>query len=225
MRLATVAAALAINWPTAVSAQSMQLEAAETWRYSATIYLYLPSLGGKSSVPADSGGTPINVDADRILDNLRGTFMGARPRNGRWGAFTDFIYLDFSHEGGSRDFTIGDIGLPVGRPNLDWSLKGVAWTVAGQYRVICSRLHRRRAFGTRLLDIRTTLKWDIAGSIGPIAPSGHRIERNQALELGRDRRRKGRYVFGDSGSGRCATKVDVGAGESKLTWQAAAGIS
>ena len=230
MCLATVAGGLAVSWPEAVSAQSMQSGAADTWRFSATIYGYLPSVGGSSSVPVDSGGTPINVDAGRILDTLKFTFMGALDaHNGRWGAFTDFIYLDFGHtKEGSRDFTIGDIGLPVGTTaNLDWSLKGVAWTVAGQYRVASAPDFTVDAlFGTRLLDIRTTLKWDIAGSIGPIAPSG-RTGSNETKLSNWDAivGAKGRYVFGDSRKWSVPFYVDVGAGESKLTWQAAAGIS
>lgn len=230
MRLATVAAALAVSWPEAVSAQSMQSGATDTWRFSATIYGYLPSVGGSSSVPVDSGGTPINVDANQILDTLKFTFMGALDaHNGRWGAFTDFIYLHFADtKEGSRDFTIGDIGLPVGTTaNLDWSLKGVAWTVAGQYRVASAPdLTVDTLFGTRLLDIRTTIKWNIAGSIGPIAPSGRTGSNDTKLSnwdaiVGV----KGRYVLDPSRKWSVPFYVDVGAGESKLTWQAAAGIS
>ena len=229
-RLATVAAALAVGWPEAASAQSMQAVPTDTWRYNATIYLYLPSVGGSSSVPADSGGTPINIDAGKVLDTLKFTFMGALDaHNGRWGAFTDFIYLDFGDtKEGSHDFTIGDIGIPAGTSaNLDWTLRGVAWTVGGQYRVASAPdLTVDALFGTRLLDVRTTIKWDIAGSIGPIAPSG-RTGSNETKLSNWDAivGAKGRYVFGASRKWSAPFYVDVGAGESKLTWQAAAGIS
>ena len=55
------------------------------------------------------GGPSINVDASTLLDHLKMTFMGAfDAHNGRWGMFTDVLYLDV---GGSksktRDFNIG----------------------------------------------------------------------------------------------------------------------
>ena len=104
---------------------------------------------------------------------------------------------------------------------------GEVRTVAGQYRVASAPDFTVDAlFGTRLLDIRTTLKWDIAGSIGPIAPSG-RTGSNETKLSNWDAivGAKGRYVFGDSRKWSVPFYVDVGAGESKLTWQAAAGIS
>lgn len=230
LRIAAVGAALAVGWPAASSAQSLQTAPADTWRYSASIYLYMPSVGGSSKVPVDSGGTTINVDASQILDTLKFTFMGnLDAHNGRWGAFTDFIYLNFGDtKEGSRDFTIGDSGLPAGTTaNLDWTLKGVAWTVAGQYRVASTPdLTVDALFGTRLLDIRTTLKWDIAGSLGPIAPEG-RTGSNETKLSNWDAivGAKGRYVFGESRKWSVPFYVDVGAGQSELTWQAAAGIS
>ena len=73
-----------------------------------SVYGYLPSVGGQSSFPTSGGGPSIDVSADKIVDSLKFTFMGAaEAHNGRWGAYTDFIYLDL---GGSkplsRDFTL-----------------------------------------------------------------------------------------------------------------------
>jgi hypothetical protein len=229
-RLATVAAAFAVTWPAAVFAQSLQTAPADAWRYSATVYLYMPSIGGSSNVPVDSGGTTINVDASQILDTLKFTFMGSLDaHNGRWGAFTDFIYLNFGDtKEGSRDFTIGDSGLPAGTTaNLDWTLKGVSWTVAGQYRVAAAPdLTVDALFGTRLLDIRTTIKWDIAGSLGPIAPEG-RTGSNETKLSNWDAivGARGRYVLDAGRKWSVPFYVDVGTGQSELTWQAAAGIS
>jgi hypothetical protein len=80
-------------------------------------------------VPADSGGTTINFD---VLEHLKFTVMGSlEAHNGQWGAFTDFIYLDFGGDRSqTRKFTIGNSGLPVGTTaDIDWNLKGVSWTV------------------------------------------------------------------------------------------------
>ena len=83
------------------------------WHYGATLYFYVPTVSGKTRVPADSGGTTLNFD---ILEHLKFTVMGSLDaHNGRWGAFTDFIYLDFAGDRNqTRKFTIGDSGLPVG---------------------------------------------------------------------------------------------------------------
>uniref|UniRef100_UPI00286B0F01 hypothetical protein n=1 Tax=Roseateles sp. TaxID=1971397 RepID=UPI00286B0F01 len=72
---------------TPAAAQSTQSTAeAANWRFSASIYAYLPSVGGQSSVPADTGGTPINVDNKQLIDALKMTFMGALgAHNGSWG--------------------------------------------------------------------------------------------------------------------------------------------
>jgi hypothetical protein len=200
------------------------------WRYSGSLYLYLPSMGGKTSFPADSGGTPINVSADQIIDSLKFTFMGALDaHNGRWGVFTDLIYLDLGgSKSASRDFTIGNIGLPAGTSaDLDWDLKGWAWTLAGEYRLPSDpALTLDLLAGTRMFDLKQTLKWNITGSIGPIAPAG----RSGSAEVG-DRLWdaivgvKGRYSFGANREWSLPFYLDVGAGESDRTWQGAVGVA
>src|SRR4051794_32790265 len=80
------------------------------WLYSASIYAYVPTLGGSSSFPADSGGTSLNLSADQILDKLKVFAMATfGAHNGTWGVFTDVIYLNFDgSQSNSRDFTIGN---------------------------------------------------------------------------------------------------------------------
>ena len=96
------------------------------WKTSATVYLYLPSLSGRTSFPANSG-TPIDVSTEQILDNLKMTFMGSLDtHNGRWGLFTDVIYLNLGNtKTSSREFTIGGIGIPADTTaDLGLDLKG-----------------------------------------------------------------------------------------------------
>ena len=61
-----------------------------------------------------------------------GTF---EARRGRWGVFTDFIYLDVSgDQNGTRNFSIGGHQLPASlSANLDLGIKGTLWTIAGEY--------------------------------------------------------------------------------------------
>ncbi|MCE9657663.1 MAG: hypothetical protein K8R60_03820 [Burkholderiales bacterium] len=197
------------------------------WRYGATLYVYLPTVGVKSSVPADPGGTPITFD---VLEHLKFTLMGTvDAHNGRWGAFSDLVYVNLgSNKHQSRDFTIGDIGLPVGTTaDLGWDLKGTAWTVGGLYRVVSSPGVSVDALGgVRWLDVRNTFTWDISGNIGPLAPVGQTGSKKTKTSLfdgivGV----RGRVALGDSGGPWSVPfYLDVGTGESKVTWQAAGGI-
>lgn len=196
------------------------------WRYTASLYLYVPDVGASTRVPAEPGGTTLNVD---VLSHLEFTLMGSLDaHNGRWGVFTDFVYLDFGDTAErSRDFTIGDAGIPAGTSaRFDWDLKGVSWTVAGQYRLASDAALTLDAIGgLRLLDIRDELRWDISGSLGPLPPSARSGASDNKLSLwdgivGL----KGRYVPTPGSAWSLPFYVDVGAGESRLTWQAAAGV-
>lgn len=206
-----------------------QAAPAGPWKFGGTLYLYLPSLSGSSTVPAD-GGTPINVEAEQIIDSLKFTVMGTlEAHNGRWGAFTDLMYLNLGgNKSQSRDFTIGNIGLPAGTTaELDWDFKGVIWTVGGQYRLLANPGFTLDALGgARLFDVKQTIRWDITGDIGPIAPTG-RSGRSETKEKLVDAivGFNGRVALGDSNRWSLPFYVDVGTGESKLTWQAAAGVS
>jgi len=211
---------------TAASAQSMSAASEGPWRYGATLYFYVPTVTGKTSVPADSGGTAISFD---VLEHLKFTVMGAlEAHNGQWGAFTDFIYLDFAaNRNQTRKFTIGDIGLPVGTTaDVDWSFKGISWTVGGQYRFVSSPGFTLDALGgARWLDIRRSNDWTITGDIGPLDPvrrSGS-SKKSETLVDGIVGLR-GRVALGADSPWSVPFYVDVGTGESQLTWQAAAGI-
>ena len=200
------------------------------WQYSATIYGYLPSVDGTSSFPADGGGTRLNLDASKILDKLKVFAMAtAGAHNGTWGVFTDVIYLKFeASESANRDFTIGNAGLPAdASAAFDWNLKGTAWTLAGEYRVASAPSFTVDVLaGARLLDTRQHLRWNIGGSIGsldPLARSGE-VETSQSTWdaiVGV----KGRYAFGQERQWALPFYLDVGAGESQSTYQAAGGIA
>ena len=210
----------------AASAQTMAPATEGPWRYGATLYFYVPSVSGKTSVPADSGGTTINFD---ILEHLKFTLMGSlEAHNGRWGAFTDFIYLDFGGDKNqTRKFTIGDIGLPVGTTaDIDWNLKGISWTVGGQYRFVSSPEFTLDVLGgARWLDIRRSSSWSITGDLGPLQPAS-RTGSNKADETLLDGivGLRGRWTLGAGSPWSVPFYVDIGTGDSKRTWQAAAGI-
>src|SRR5437764_4850325 len=138
MAVAGVAvSAMAVSSP--VAAQPVPVS--EDWQFRASIYGWFPDIGGKTTFPADSG-TSINIDADKIISNLKFTFMGTlEAQKGLWGVFTDLVYLDVGgSKSGTRDLNIDRGPLPGGvtaDANLD--LKGTIWTLAGSYRVVTDR--------------------------------------------------------------------------------------
>ncbi len=226
--------AVAALAPMAASAQvaptSLAMPGDPAWHYTATIYAYLPSVGGSSRFPADSGGTSLNVTAEDILNRLKLFAMGTfGAHNGTWGVFTDVVYLHFGGDSSnSRQFTIGNIGLPAdASASLTWDLKGSVWTVAGEYRVASEPSWTLDVLGgTRLFDMHEKLDWNIAGSIGPLDP----LARSGSASLSQSTfdvivGAKGRYAFGAERAWSVPFYVDVGTGQSHSTYQAAAGLA
>jgi hypothetical protein len=231
-----IAAALTISAsalaPTIAAAQSSPSAGPDSsgWKFGATIYGYLPTIGGSSSFPVDSTGNPVHISTSQILDSLKMTFMGSfDAHNGQWGVFTDLLYLDL---GGSKsqthEFSIA--GVPIGSTTADLNLdfKGTIWTLAGEYRLASdpNGLTIDALAGTRLFNMRQTLGWTFYGNIGPIDPAA-RIGTASASQNLWDGivGVKGRVGLGTSGEWSVPFYLDVGAGNSQLTYQAAGGIS
>jgi hypothetical protein len=193
------------------------------------VYGYLPDIGGTTRFPVSGSGSGVTVDAEKIIDSLKFTFMGQlEGRRGSWGLFTDIIYMDVGGaKSQSRDLVIGGVPLPAGTDaNVNYDLKGLVWTVAGTYRLS----HDASApvdlvFGTRLLDIDQTLRYELSGNIGSLPIPGRTAQSEVGLTnwdaiVGV----KGRFAFGDGGKWFAPYYFDVGTGGSDLTWQAIAGI-
>lgn len=200
------------------------------WEYAGTLYGWFPSLSGTSRYPVDAGGSTVNVSTDKLLDSLNGFFMGSlEAHNGRWGAFTDLMYLDVGgSKSGTRNFSIGDIGLPATTSaDLNLDIKGWIWTLAGEYRVKSDPdLKVDLLAGARLLDLKQNLGWAISGSLGPIAPAS-RAGSKEASQSNWDGiiGVKGRYTFGADRKWSVPFYLDVGTGQSDSTTQAAVGVA
>lgn len=226
--IALIAAAAALH-STPTLAQADADGQSGPWRYRASLHLYLPSVSGSTSMPVNGGGT-IDVDADKILDALQGVFMGSfDAHNGRWGIFTDLLYVKLGNDvSNSRDFTIGGAGLPAGTSaNLDLEMKGLVWTLAGQYRVLYRPgLAVDLLGGFRMTKVETSLRWDISGSLGSLPPTA-RSGGSDVTDTLWDGivGVRGRYVLPQHPRWSVPFYLDVGAGDSKLTWQAATGLA
>jgi len=203
---------------------------AEKWMFTATIYGWVPTIDGKVNFPGDRGSTGIHASMSDVLNHLRMTFQGTLDaHNGRWGVFTDVVYVDVggvkSHE---RDFSIGNIGIPAtATTDLDLTIKALVWTLAGEYRVASDSAWTVDLLGgARMLQMKPRLGYSITGEIGPIVLPGGRSGSKQVDETVWDGivGVKGRYTFGEDRKWFAPFYLDVGTGQSQLTWQISGGI-
>jgi hypothetical protein len=224
-RLAPLLVAAAALLPAASHGQG----AADSWQWRASIYGWFPSIDGSTRFPTGGGGPSIDVDSDDVLSALQFTFMGALDvRKGQWGLFNDLVYVDLDgSKSGSRDFTVGRAGLPAGVDlNADLEIKSWVWTFAGTYAISDTPQNTTQLlFGGRMLSMEQTLNWSFNGNIGALGLPG-RSGSTQVDETNWD------AVVGLKGVATLSADrrwvlpyyVDVGTGDSKLTWQAMAGV-
>jgi hypothetical protein len=203
---------------------------AQPWQFDAAIYGYFPSAGGSTNFPPSGGGggSTVTIDGDPLLKHLKFAFMGTlAAQKGPWGVFTDYIHVDFGNtSSGSRAITVGGV-LPVGASaTIDYGLKGDLWTLAGTWRAPTGPGYTLDVlFGARMLDIDSHVNYTLGGNVGSIAlqdRSGSRSvsETNWDAIIGV----RGRVPFGQGSPWFAPYYVDVGTGDSSLTWQVMAGV-
>ena len=94
------------------------------WEFAATLYGWFPDIKGHTDLPLGGAGN-INVDVSAILDHLKMTVQGTfELHKGRWGAFTDIVYLDVGETGSrTRNLSIGGTNSRFRRFSLAFDLK------------------------------------------------------------------------------------------------------
>lgn len=213
------AALLAGGALTMTSAVAGAADGPADWQFAAMIYGWLLSVSGNLNytLPRDTGGGSVSVDADKVLDALQFTFMASfEARRGDWSVFTDVIYLDLAGDE-SKSVT-----LPRGRfstvLDADLEITGWVWTLAGGYTVWRNdRSYLDLLAGARLLSIDTDLK--LTGT-GPFE-RGRKVSSSVDVWDG---------VVGATGRVALDDRWfvpyygDVGTGDSDLTWQVAGGV-
>jgi len=236
-KIAGVSAAVLLAATASLPAPALAQSAEDAWKFRAQLYLWLPSVDGKvefptSSTPSGSLGANVNFSDYFSFSNLDGMFMGAfEVRKGRWGAITDFIYLDFNETlSGSRNFSInagpgGRFEIP-GTASADSGLRlrGWEWTLAGTYAFVDTPDWELQALaGVRYLKVDATFDWTLRGSLGSLPPqaaSGNTAVKPDYWDgiVGV----RGRWNLGKSWF--VPFYLDAGTGESQFTWQAMAGV-
>ena len=216
--------------PAAASAQ-----ASEPWQFGASIYGWFPSLKGTTTFPPPPGGgsggssSDVTVDAADIIDALKFVFMGSfEARKGRWGGFSDLIYMDLGQtKSQTRDFLLGNQQVPADvNGSVTYDMKSYVWTLAGEYRAVAEpSLEVDTFLGARMIDVTQTVNYSLSGNVGPIALPDRSGNRKVSLNnwdgiVGV----KGRYSFGADRSWFVPYYADIGAGQSDLTYQLMTGV-
>jgi hypothetical protein len=214
------------------------------WSFRLTPYIWLPRIDGslKHGLPPGSGGSPeISVGPTDWLDLLNaGLLVSGTASKGRFSLYSDVVYLSLTSKNDGRVLSVDDtitvpgtrIPIPISANlNLDTrtDLDGLTWTIAGGYEVVSTETSSMTAFlGARYFGVDTTASWDLTAEIsipgtGVILPAqgqiGTDVDLWDAL-IGV----RGRFDFGKS---QWSTRyhLDVGTGDSDLTWNAMAGLS
>jgi hypothetical protein len=213
---------------TAVLPQSAAAQMSDEWRFNAVIYGYFPDIGGKSTFPPRDGGSSIDVDASKIINALKFTFMGTfEAEKGRWGFLTDILYMDLGgSKSATRDLTIGHVTLPAGvTANASLDIKGTVWELAGKYRAVSDPgVTVDLLAGARMLDYKQTLNWEFSADLGPNQPSRTGSSEIKKTFWDGIVGVKGRFAFGDNREWFVPYYADVGTGDSDVTWQIFGGV-
>jgi len=209
--------------PAAVSADN-----SDSWEFGASVYGWFPDISGSTSFPDGSGGD-FTLPIDTILDNLKFTFQGSfDARKGNWGLYTDVIYMDMgASKSNTGEGTIGGIEIPVdvtAKVSLD--MTSWIWTTAGYYRMLeTSQSTVDILAGVRYADIEQTLKVSLSGNTadlpfperdGKVVVGGTNWDAIIGL--------RGKFAFGRDNAWFLPYYLDVGTGDSDLTWQAFGGV-
>jgi hypothetical protein len=230
------AAAILIIYSLFFAIDAIAQDEKDQWQFAITPYLWLPSVNGtfKYDIPPGAGGSPeVEIDADDILERLDLALMiSGEARKGRWAAFTDFIYIDFSNLN-SNVKSIDVTGrLPVSSAidaGTESSLKGAAWTLAGSYGVAQGDLGRFELLaGFRYFGLEVSTDWELSTTVtGPggsqVFPRSGSVEKSEDLWDGIIGLR-GRLNLGGS-KFYIPYYIDVGTGSSKVTWQGMTGLA
>jgi len=200
----------------------------DDWQFGATIYGWFPDIGGNTRFPA--GSTSIDVPVETLLDHLKMTMQGSFSiQKGRWGALTDVVYLDVGEAGSrTRNFEIGGQPLPAGvTTSMDFDLKSLFLTLAATYRVVASDDATFDVLlGARMASFKPRLEWEFSGNFGPVTPPPLTGSRDESIEqwdavIGV----RGQFAFGADHHWVLPYHLDVGTGDSDVTFQAMVGLA
>jgi hypothetical protein len=211
-----------------VAAQTPQPTETESWQFALTAYAYLPAIAGTAYFPVPGTGASFNLNQSDLINNLKMAFMGAfDAHHGRWGLFTDVLYLDLGRRNTNvHDFTIGDVGLPAGTTS-DVSIDMKSWiaNAVGEYRVLSESGSTLDAvLGLRYLSLKERLQWNFTGSLGSLPEAARSGDQEISTTIVDAIVGVKGQLKGDGGWA-MPLYLDVGTGGAAFTWQGAIGLA
>jgi opacity protein-like surface antigen len=183
------------------------------WQFAGALYGWGAGVDGKTQ-----SGTEISVDFDDLLDNLEMAFMGAfEARKGKWSLLTDVIYLELEAD------STANATLPIGpgvsvTTNRNTNVKSWVIQFAGGYNLLTK--------GKSTLDVVVGARYisfdlDLTLSSQAIQARFTTLSASDSLWDG---------FVGVKGNIGLSKRwylpyyLDIGTGESDLTWQAIGGV-
>lgn len=190
----------------------------DDWRFEVDLYLWAASIASTSATGGD-----IDINIDTLLKDLQFVFMGvAGVRKGRWSLLTDVIYLDVD---GNNS---GTVTVPIGRrgrttavgTKSDLELRSWVVTPALGYTLLATpRVTLDVLAGARYLwlegDLKVELDFQRFGTESTtVSDSGGVWDGIVGVRGGLNLTEKWYIPY----------YLDVGTGETDLTWQGFGGI-
>jgi opacity protein-like surface antigen len=191
----------------ALPAKADTVSGQDGWKFSGAAYLWAAGVEG-----TDAAGDDIDVSFSDVLEDLDGGLMGIlAAQKGRWTLLADVLYLSIHQETSS---TANLIGIPA-KIDVDVKLDGFVSTFGVAYRVIDDDMTRLDLLaGARYFKL--DLDFDADVGAGKIKYSDSEDTLDGII---------GTQVLVDlSERWYLSCYADVGAGDSKLTWQAWPGV-
>jgi hypothetical protein len=179
-------------------AQAEDSDADSGWQFAIAPYLWGAGIGGKTQA-----GSSIDISFDDLFDNLESALMVSfEARKNKWMILADYIYLD-----------VAATGQPGLRP-ITMNLKSKVAHLAGGYNLYQDKSRLDLIFGARNFDLDLGLTVQ-TGPPGSVSQSGNILDGIVGVkgQLGLSKRWYLPYY------------VDIGTGDSDLSWQAMAGAS
>ena len=177
------------------------------WKFSGAAYFWAAGVEG-----TDSAGDDIDVSFSDILKDLDGGLMGIlAARKGRWTLLADVLYLSIHQETSS---TANLIGIPA-KIDVDVKLKGFVTTFGAAYRVIEDDMTSLDLLaGARYFKLDVDFDADVGAGKIKYSDSGDALDGIIGTQA----------IIGLGERWYVSFYADVGAGDSKLTWQAWPGV-
>ena len=194
-----------------------------------SLYGWFPDIRGQTRASQQAGGGDFTVDVGDVLERLESAFQGSLElRRDRFGLLVDLVYMNVGDSATAvRSGSVGGAAIPVGASaDVNFDMNFRLWNVAGYYRAVDTAQHTLDVLGgVRYLDIAQRVDWSLTGNVGAI-PAPDRVG-SRSTSLGNVDAIagvRGRLRVTPDGRWFAPYHVDLGTGESRLTYQALAGI-